>query len=579
MTYLRIDTPDQLLPYLDSLRRTGTLAVDTETTGLDPRADRLRLVQIAAQGLPVLVLDCAVFLPDGRDLLMRVFSSDAVKVFQNAKFDLQFLHAAGIEVKPPLFDTMLAAQLLNSSGGPPRVNLAALARHYLQQELPKEEQKGDWSGTLRDEQLVYAARDAQILLDLRNVMVPLLRDNRLKEVARLEFACVRAIAQMEYRGIHVNLEKWAELRRKTEAVRDAALESLYAYTGRPMMQMSLFGEDVSIGRNLDSNPYILSLLHKHGIDVADTSHYSLGVFQSHPLVSALLEYRKAGKSLSSFLLPFPDLVNRLTGRLHPRYGQNGAWSGRMSCGGPNIQQIPRDAAFRACFDAPKARKLVIADYSQIELRVAADLAHDSRMMDAYSRNEDLHRLTASLVSGRPLAEITRQERQAAKAVNFGLIFGMGAKGLQAYASGTYGVSMTLEEAVRFRERFFDAYTGIASWHRQLRSHPPTESRTVSGRRHVYGESPGLAGLSNTPVQGSAADILKQALGLLVDALASTDAFLVAVIHDEIIIEAGEGEAADIAILLKSTMEQAGAHYLKRVPAIADVHVADSWAEK
>ena len=579
MAYVVIKSPEQLAPYMGSLLAAKVIAVDTETTGLDPHADRLRLVQIAISDGPVLIMDCFSFLPDGLPMLVEIFSSGAVIVFQNAKFDLQFFLRQGIVVRPPLFDTMLAAQLLRTSDGPARVNLAALAHHYLQEELPKEEQKSDWSGALRPEQLQYAAHDAQILLKLREVMLSLLRENRLQEVSRLEFACVRAVAQMEYQGIHLDLEKWDALRRKTEVERDAALEALYEFTGRPMVQMSLLGDGVSLGKNLDSNKQVLSLLHQHGIDVSDTTHHSLVPYLSRPLVTALLQYRRTSKALSTFLLPLPAMVHAETGRLHPHYGQNGAWSGRMSCGGPNIQQIPRDVAFRACFTAPQGRKLVIADYSQIELRVAAEIAQDMRMIAAYRANEDLHRLTASLVSGKALSDITKQERQAAKAVNFGLIFAMGAKGLQAYAQDTYGLDMTLAEATQFRDRFFAAYTGIAAWHRRIRNNPPRESRTLAGRKHVYGESSGLAGLYNTPVQGSAADIVKQALGLLVDALESTGAFIVAMVHDEIVIEADAQGAQEIAILLKRTMESAGAHYLKSVPAVADVQVADSWAEK
>lgn len=579
MAYELIRSPEQLVPHMGCLLEAGVIAVDTETTGLDPHGDRLRLVQIAAGCGPVLLLDCFSFLPGGLPQLMEILSSGAVKVFQNAKFDLQFFMKQGIAVRLPLFDTMLAAQLLRTSGGPGRVNLAELSRHYLNEELPKEEQKSDWSGELRPEQLQYAARDAGVLLKLRDAMAPLLRENRLAEVARLEFACVRAVAQMEYHGIHLNLAKWDALRVKTEAERDAALESLYAYTGRPMVQMSLFDAGVSLGQNLDSNKQVLSLFQQNGIVVEDTSRHSLVPYLSHPLVAALLEYRRASKALSTFLLPLPQMVHPETHRLHPHYGQDGAWSGRMSCGGPNIQQIPRDAAFRACFSAPPGRKLVIADYSQIELRVAAEIAQDARMIAAYRAGEDLHRLTASLISGKALPDITKKERQAAKAVNFGLIFAMGAKGLQAYAQDTYGVDMSLQEATEFRNRFFAAYTGIAAWHQRLKTHPPRESRTLAGRKHVYGEASGLSGLTNTPVQGSAADIVKQALGLLADSLEPTGAFIVAMVHDEILIEADEKNAEDIAGLLKSTMESAGAHYLKSVPAVAEVQVAESWAEK
>jgi DNA polymerase-1 len=579
MAYVLTTSPEQIEPHLKALLTAKVMAVDTETTGLDPHANKIRLVQLALGDGTTLLIDCFTFLPDGLPMLAEILSSGAVKVFQNAKFDLQFFVKQGIDVHPPLFDTMLAAQLLRTSGGLDRVSLAELAHHYLLEELPKEEQKSDWSGVLRPEQLQYAARDAEILLKLRDAMTPLIWENSLQEVAQLEFACVRAVAQMEYHGIYLNLDMWNALLKKTDAELSAAQEALYVYTGRPMVQMSLLDEGLSLGQNLDSNKQIMSILHSNGIDVTDTTHHSLIPYINHPLVSALLEYRRTSKALSTFLIPLPDMVHARTGRLHPHYGQNGAWSGRMSSGGPNIQQIPRDAAFRACFTAPPGRKLVIADYSQIELRVAAEIAQDERMIAAYRANEDLHRLTASLISGKAISEITKQERQAAKAVNFGLIFAMGARGLQAYAQDIYGVEMTLEEAIQFRDRFFAAYAGIATWHKQLRNHPPRETRTLAGRKHIYVESSGLSGLTNTPVQGSAADIVKQALGLLVDALDSTDAFIVAMVHDEILIEANNENAEDIAALLKQTMETAGAHYLKSVPTVAEVQVADSWAEK
>ena len=195
--YMLIQSEEDLAPYLGVIREAKVIAVDTETTGLDPHSDRLRLVQIALDNGLVLVIDCFPFLPQGLPFLSALLSSNVIKVFQNAKFDLQFLLAQGITVQLPLFDTMLAAQLLQSSGGPTRVNLAALATHYLGMDLPKEEQKSNWSGKLRSEQLEYAGRDAEILLKLRDAMLPALRKNRLNEVARQEFACVRAVAPAE----------------------------------------------------------------------------------------------------------------------------------------------------------------------------------------------------------------------------------------------------------------------------------------------------------------------------------------------------------------------------------------------
>ena len=576
MDYIKILTPHDLVPHVSAIKQAKVIAVDTETTGLSPHTDRLRLIQIAAAGLPVFVIDCFSFLPDGAGLVKEILENRSVKVFQNAKFDLQFLMAFGIHPHP-IFDTMLAGQLLRSSGGAARAGLDALAQHYLNETLDKDEQKSNWRGELSEKQLEYAAKDADILLRLRDVMVKAIFDNSLSEIALIEFSCAGAIAQIEYAGISLDTARWAELLHTTVKARDAALEILYDYTSRPVVQMSLTGEDVVSGHNFDSNPFVLSLLHKNGIKVESTSKQDLAPYTDHPLVRGVSEYRKAAKSLSSFLYPIPSMINAKTGRLHPRYSQMGAWSGRMSCSGPNIQQIPRSQDFRACFVAPPGRKLIIADYSQIELRVAADMTNDPRMTTAYRNGEDLHRLTASLMLSKPIGTITGPERQAAKAVNFGLIYAMGAAGLKQYSLQSYGVEMTLEQAEEFRRRFFQAYTGIARWHKALKNSPPAESRTMAGRKFTFSSKAGLAGLCNTPVQGTAADITKKALGLLSQRLRGTGTYLVGVVHDEILMEAPEHTAGEMAALLKVTMEEAGNSILKNVPCQADVNIADNWA--
>jgi DNA polymerase I-like protein with 3'-5' exonuclease and polymerase domains len=384
---------------------------------------------------------------------------------------------------------------------------------------------------------------------------------------------------VEFNGIHLDLIRWQELRDKIEIEQKASLEKLYEYAGWPKVQMSFFDDKVLSDINMDSNKQILNILNSYDIPVSDTSRHSLAPYSHNPLVKAITEYRRTSKLLSTFLYSIPQQVHPVTGRLHPKYAQIGAWSGRMSCGGPNIQQIPRDKHFRACFTASQGNKLVIADYSQIELRVVAEISRDEQMIRAYRNGEDLHRLTASLISGKPKEIVTKEERQSAKAMNFGLVFGMGAKGLQSYAKETYDVDMTLEEAEQFRNRFFYAYKGVAAWHKKLKNNPPIQSRTVAGRKHVFGSQPGLSGLCNTPVQGSAADIIKNALGMLVSKLDGTNTKIVALVHDEIVLEAEEGQAIEAAGILKETMEKAGAQYLKLVPLLAEVQIADSWAEK
>ncbi len=579
MEFLLINFMKDILPYESNLLSASVIAIDTETSGLDPHTNKIRLIQLAIEGMPVFVIYCSTFLPEGLPIIRNVISSNSVKVFQNAKFDLQFLMA--IEIRPPanLFDTMLAAQLLRSSGGAQRAGLKELVHHYLGESFSKDEQKSDWSEVLRREQLEYAAKDAEVLLRLRKKMLVEIKQNNLVEVARQEFSCARAIAEVECNGIHLELSRWQELRAKIEKEQQACLEKLYEYTGHPKVQMSFFDDKVLSDINMDSNKQILNILNNYDIPVDNTSRHALAPYSHNPLVQALTEYRRTTKLLSTFLYSIPEQIHPVTGRLHPKYLQIGAWSGRMSCGGPNIQQIPRDKNFRACFSATEGNKLVIADYSQIELRVVAEISKDERMIKAYKNGEDLHRLTAALVSGKNISQVTKEERQSAKAMNFGLVFAMGAKGLQSYAQETYGVDMTLEQAEQFRNRFFYAYKGVALWHKKLKNSPPVQSRTIAGRKHVYSDNSGLSGLCNTPVQGSAADIIKNALGMLVDKLNNTNTKIVAVVHDEIVLETKGEHATEVAKILKETMEKAGAEYLRHVPILAEVQIADSWAEK
>ncbi len=414
---------------------------------------------------------------------------------------------------------------------------------------------------------------------MRHKLLDDIKKHHLIEVARLEFACVYAVASMEYDGINLDTEKWSALREQTAQMKKNALSELYPFIGFPTIQLDMFDNHQISGHNVNSSQQVLKMLNDNGIDVENTSKHSLAHYSQHPIVVSLLKYRQASKALSSFLCSIPEQINVSTRRLHPQYSQIGAWSGRMSCGRPNIQQIPRGEAFRECFAAPPGRKMIIADYSQIELRVVAQISGDSRMIEAYKNGEDLHRLTASLILQKEIRMITKKERQAAKAVNFGLVFGMGASGLKAYALETYGVEMSLNEAEVFKRRFFMGYKGVEAWHKELRRRKPGSSRTLAGRKHTYSKDSGMSGRYNTPVQGTAADILKNALGMLYTVLKDTNTSIVAVIHDEIVLECDDILAQKTAQTLKYTMEEAGSRYMKDVPAAAEVSVADTWAGK
>jgi DNA polymerase-1 len=247
-----------------------------------------------------------------------------------------------------------------------------------------------------------------------------------------------------------------------------------------------------------------------------------------------------------------------------------------------MQQIPKATRFRRAVVAPEGKRLVIADLSQIELRIMAKLSGDKRMMEAYRNGEDLHRLTASLVSGVPLERVTKEMRQQAKAVNFGLIYGMGANGLREYARNTYGVSMTQEEAETFRRRFFEAYRGVAAFHRRQNRFArwARETRTLLGRcRRWPDTNMGLPKLANTPDQGTGADIAKIAMAEVRPGLIRLGARMVGMIHDELLVEVSEEKAEEARELVKSALEQAGAKVLDPVPVVAEAVVGATWADK
>ena len=581
VSYEFVEDGQQLAEVLKPLQSCQAIAVDTETTGLDPLKDRIRLVQIAAPNQPVIIIDLFKVAKETLSPLRELLQGTPIKVLQNAKFDLKFLQQAGLPMAGKLFDTMIAAQLLDAGVRSHGYNLAELVKVYLGEELSKEQQRSDWSNpSLSSEQLEYAARDAAILLRLREVMKPKLTGVRLVETAKLEFDCLGAIAQMELNGMLLDLSRWDSLRQELEQKRDQMAGALRQQFQPALLsaQLDLLGNEVSL--NLDSQPQVLEALQQMGVPVENTSKLSLiPLADEHPPVRALLDYRKAAKSVQAFASSLPKHVHPITGRIHPDYQQMGAATGRMSCRNPNLQQIPRDKIFRSCFIPAPGYRLVVADYSQIELRVAAELSGDRRMIEAYQNDEDLHRLTAALIADKSLDQVEKSERQAAKAVNFGLIYAMGAKGLAEYAYNNYGVQMSLKQAETFRKRYFEAYQGIARWHGAIKRRLPREMRTMGDRLRCWQDEPKLTELLNTPVQGTAADITKAALAKLPTALKETGVRLIGTVHDEILLEAPEDAAEQAAQMLQQVMEQAGQRYLRKVPVKADVTVVSSWAEK
>jgi DNA polymerase-1 len=303
----------------------------------------------------------------------------------------------------------------------------------------------------------------------------------------------------------------------------------------------------------------------------------------YPVIATLLEYRTVQKALTSYGQNMIELINPSTGRLHADFRQIGAPTGRFSCTNPNIQQVPHAVEYRRCFSGhPAGRKLIIADYSQIELRILAEFSSDRGFIDAFNSGADLHRVTAAQVFNVQSDQVTKEQRDFAKRLNFGVVYGIGA---QRFSLMT---GVTVSEAENVLRKYFSTYNGLDRYLREAANSAVRErqARTASGRlvRFRYDEqdrqqvSMTQRNGKNTPIQGTSADILKRALRLLNDDLRGTSAQIVNIIHDEIVVEAGAAEAEDIAKRVERAMRVAGEEYLTTVPVKVETEIAAEWVK-
>jgi len=574
-----VNTEQALEQALGAISSHAVIGVDTETTSLSPFQGEVRLLQLATPEQSFVIDLFQLPAVRHRGLRELLSSAQPVKVFHNAKFDLKMLlHHFDLEVRG-LFDTLLASQLIGAGRNEGGHGLAAVSDRHLGELVDKSMQVSDWSGRLTEAQYEYAAKDAALMLPLYERLSAGLRERNLEEVAELEFECVLPIAAMELAGMALDTDCWRGLVVNLERAHEVLSDELKRELAAGVPQLTLFGEPPNI--NLDSPTQVTEALGHMGIKVEGTRSWQLQpLSKEHPAIEKLLEYRSVQKLLSSYGLALLEHINPVTGRIHADFRQMGATGGRMSCSDPNLQQVPNTPEYRSCFSAPAGRKLVIADYSQIELRILADWSQDIALVKALLSGEDLHCVTASQMFGISLDQVSKDQRAAAKQLNYGIMYGLGAPGLGAR------IGCSLEEAESLLRKYFEAYSGVAAFLRDAadRAVGDRESRTRSGRliyfsfdandRSQVGATQRLG--KNAPIQGSSADIIKRALALLYDALKPIDARIVNCIHDEIVIEAAGAQADECAAILDREMIAAAREFIRSVPVTVDIVVGEAW---
>jgi DNA polymerase I-like protein with 3'-5' exonuclease and polymerase domains len=547
----------------------GPVALDIETygNGLNPWRGDIRLLSLAIPDQPAWLLDLKAI---GYDLgeLGQCLQERQI-IAHNAKFDLLWLrHRCGLRLDN-VFCTLTAARLLSNGKRELRNGLYACWERFLGLPPGTDHGKSDWGGMfLTEDQLEYAALDVFHLHELQEKQQLLINKEKLGDVLHLENRLIPVVVEMENRGFGINKERLLGVMEDYST----ELKDTLAYFKKA------FGEEI----NPNSPKQLKEALTEKGLKLSNTSEQTLKE-DGHSLTMCILNYRSAKKQMEQAETLLKAIEE--DGRIHARFEPTGTDTGRFSSKKPNLQNIGR-GKLRGCFTPADGSSLVVADYSQVELRVAAAIANEERMIEAYKNGEDLHRQTASIVLGKPLEDVSKEDRQLAKAVNFGLLYGQLAKGLVVYAETSYGVKLNIEQARQIRQKFFDEYKHLREWHSQAHKDASSNCEVLStkfGRKRwlpMEGDVrwQRVATLLNAPVQGGAADVIKTAI-IALQAKLPEGAGLVSTVHDELIVEAPLKNVEAIKKLMEDIMIESAASLYPTVPFEVEAHICEDWSEK
>ena len=584
--------------WLDKLKASELFAFDTETDSLDYMVANLVGLSFATdEGIAAYVpvahdyLDAPLQLD--RDWVLEqlkpILEDEAqAKVGQNLKYDASVLARYGIEMKGIKHDTMLASYVYNSVGG--KHDMDSLALRFLQHSCISFEQiagKGKNQLTFNqidlDEASPYAAEDADVTLRLHNrLFANIEQDEKLKTVyEEIEMPLVPVLSRIERTGVLIDDMKLSAQSVEIAARLDELEQKAYEIAEQEF--------------NMNSPKQLQALLfEKMGLPVikktpSGTPSTNEEVLQElaldYPLPKLILEYRGLAKLKSTYTDKLPKMINPSTGRVHTSYHQAVTATGRLSSTDPNLQNIPirneEGRRIRQAFVAPTGYKILAVDYSQIELRIMAHLSGDQALLDAFRDGKDIHAATAAEIMGVSIEDVSSEQRRRAKAVNFGLIYGMSAFGLAKQLGIPRG------EAQAYMDKYFERYPGVMQYMEDTRSAASEQGfvETIFGRRLHLPEIQSRNGMRrkaaeraaiNAPMQGTAADIIKKAM-LLVDQWIQEEGNgrvkLLMQVHDELVFEVEESSLSEIESKVQNLMESAAE---LKVPLVAEAGHGDNW---
>lgn len=482
-------------------------------------------------------------------------NKDILKVFHNAKFDVEFFIHNGYEVNN-YSCTLVMAQVL----GEKELSLKALTNKYLGIEMDKSMQNSDnWSDDkLTQEHIDYAINDVTNTRLLYYRLLDELLKRNLLETYERERRALPSIVMLELNGIKMNFDQWNKVLDYDRELCDEIQKEVRAILGLEEL-------------NLNSPKQIVEALYEYGIKLHSTSDDELAKYSDdHEVVKLIRKYRKLKTKIRTYGDKMKTFLCK-DGRIRGSWWLIGATSGRMSCNNPPLQAMPSSS--REFFVAEKGNKLICADYSQVELRVLASISRDETLINYFNEGVDLHTGTASLVLNKPIGEITKEERQVGKILNFGICYGITAYGIQKNLR-KFGIDISLEQAERYRVEFLKGYPKI----KELQDKLLRANGIMSlGGRYWEGRALSMTQRLNFPIQGSAAEGLKEALALLVCNMKSSWK-LVAIVHDEVVIEVVEEDVEYAKDILKFCMINGMKKIIKDIPVIVDISINDNWCK-
>ncbi|MCH9689321.1 MAG: DNA polymerase I [Gammaproteobacteria bacterium] len=580
--------------WIDHLKHATHCCIDTETTDLDPLKASLVGIALAVDStraayIPLAHTNCTPQLSQEHVLAALkpyLESHQLKKIGQNLKYDYAVLKQYNITLNAICFDTMLEAYVLNSTAG--RHNLDALAMRYLNhQTIHFEDVVGRGKKAIPfadvpiEKAAPYAAEDALIAYKLHETLYPKL-DTKLQSVLeQIEMPLVPILADIESHGVLLDIQQLEAHGTQLSARIHALAEKAYTLATKtfnlnsPKQLQEILYDTLNLP--------ILSKTPKGQPSTAESVLQELAF--DYPLPAIILEYRSLTKLMSTYIEALPKRVNVQTGRIHTSYNQAVTATGRLSSSNPNLQNIPvrheEGRRIRQAFIAPEGCLLLASDYSQIELRIMAHLSGDAGLKRAFDNDWDIHAATASEIFSTPLEEITAEQRRRAKAINFGLIYGMSSFGLAKQ------LSVSREDAKAYIKRYFERYPGVFDYMEATReqAHEQGYVETLFGRRLYLPEINASNKMRqkaaertaiNAPMQGTAADIIKKAMCSVANwqtTPAGQSARMIMQVHDELVFEvqADAIQAAELAI--KKHMEQAA---VLNVPLRVSIDIGTNW---